>query len=82
MTLDGIVFERPCGPLTQYLLTYMQQRRIIEEWTTTQRQLMWFSDNRMASFDCGYDLTRRKWMEVVGESGNLVCDDFLSLLGY
>ena len=40
--------------------------------------LMWFSDNRMASFDCGYDLTRRKWMEVVGESGNLVCDDFLS----
>ena len=27
--------------------------------------LMWFSDNRMASFDCGYDLTRRKWMEVV-----------------
>ena len=40
--------------------------------------LMWFSDNRMASFDCGYDLPRRKWMEGVGESGNLVCDDFLS----
>ena len=40
--------------------------------------ILWFSENRVASFDCGYDLTRRKWMEVVGESGNLVCDDFLS----
>ncbi len=40
--------------------------------------VMWFDENRMATFDCGYDLTRRKWMEVVGESGNLVCDDFLS----
>ena len=40
--------------------------------------MMWFDDDRTASFDCGYDLTRRKWMEVVGESGNLVCDDFLS----
>lgn len=40
--------------------------------------IMWFPENRMATFDCGYDLTRRKWMEVVGESGSLVCDDFLS----
>ena len=40
--------------------------------------IMWFSENRIATFDCGYDLTRRKWMEVVGESGSLVCDDFLS----
>lgn len=40
--------------------------------------IMWFEDNRTATFDCGYDLTRRKWLEVVGESGNLVCDDFLS----
>lgn len=40
--------------------------------------MMWFNENRTATFDCGYDLTRRKWMEIVGESGNLVCDDFLS----
>lgn len=40
--------------------------------------MMWFPESRMATFDCGYDLTRRKWMEIVGESGSLVCDDFLS----
>lgn len=40
--------------------------------------MMWFDDGRMASFDCGYDMSLRKWFEVVGTAGSLVCDDFLS----
>ncbi|MDP7015844.1 MAG: Gfo/Idh/MocA family oxidoreductase [Pirellulaceae bacterium] len=40
--------------------------------------LLWYSDDRIASFDCGYDLSQRKWFEVVGESGSLVCDDFVN----
>ena len=40
--------------------------------------LMWYDDNRTVAFDCGYDLGRRKWFEVVGTKSSLVCDDFLS----
>jgi len=39
--------------------------------------LMWYDNDRMASFDCGFDLSLRKWFEVVGTAGSLVCDDFL-----
>ncbi|MFN0054332.1 MAG: Gfo/Idh/MocA family protein [Planctomycetales bacterium] len=39
--------------------------------------LLWFGGGRMASFDCGYHLAFRKWMEVTGEAGSLVCDDFV-----
>ena len=38
--------------------------------------LMWYDNDRMASFDCGFDLSPRKWLEVVGTAGSLVCDDF------
>ena len=40
--------------------------------------LMWYDNERMASFDCGYDLAVRKWFEVAGTKASLVCDDFLS----
>lgn len=40
--------------------------------------LMWYDDDRVASFDCGYDLATRKWFEVTGTQGTLVCDDFLT----
>ena len=40
--------------------------------------LMWFENDRMSSFDCGFDLTWRKWFEVVGTGGSLVCDDFVN----
>ncbi len=39
--------------------------------------IMWYSDNRMASFDCGFDTTFREWMEVSGTESTLVCDDFV-----
>jgi predicted dehydrogenase len=39
---------------------------------------MWFSNQRTAVFDCGFDMGLRKWFEVAGEEGNLVCDDFLA----
>ena len=40
--------------------------------------MMWFSNQRTAAFDCGFDMGLRKWFEVAGEEGNLVCDDFLA----
>jgi len=39
--------------------------------------LMWYDTDRVASIDCGYDLASRKWFEVTGTEGTLVCDDFL-----
>jgi len=39
--------------------------------------LMWYDHDRMASFDCGFDVELRKWFEVAGTGGSLVCDDFL-----
>lgn len=38
--------------------------------------LLWFADERMASFDCGFDTGSRKWFEVAGTKGSLICDDF------
>lgn len=38
--------------------------------------LMEFPGGRAASFDCGFDIERRRWLEVAGEKGSLVCDDF------
>jgi len=38
---------------------------------------LWFDGDRMASFDCGYDMTTRKWFEVSGTAKSLVCDDFV-----
>ncbi|MEE3367453.1 MAG: Gfo/Idh/MocA family oxidoreductase, partial [Planctomycetota bacterium] len=40
--------------------------------------LLWYDDQRMASFDCGFDTELRKWFEVAGTRSSLVCDDFLS----
>ena len=39
--------------------------------------LLWFTDGRMASFDCGFDTVTRKWFEIAGTLGSLVCDDFV-----
>jgi len=39
--------------------------------------MLWFSDERMASFDCGFDTQMRQWLEVAGTRGSLVCDDFV-----
>ncbi len=39
---------------------------------------LWFSGERMASFECGLDTTFRKWFEIAGTAGSLVCDDFVN----
>ncbi len=40
--------------------------------------LLWFRHGRMASFDCGFDVVWRKWFEIAGTKGSLVCDDFVN----
>lgn len=39
--------------------------------------ILWFSGDRVASFDCGFDTVIRQWLEVAGTKGSLVCDDFV-----
>ncbi len=38
--------------------------------------MMWFAEDRVASFDCGFGTSMRRWMEVAGTEGSLVCDDY------
>ncbi len=38
---------------------------------------MWFPGERMASFDCGFDIGMRQWIEVAGTERSLVCDDYV-----
>lgn len=38
--------------------------------------VLWFHKERMATFDCGFDTVLRKWFEVAGTKGSIVCDDF------
>tara|TARA_B100000809_G_scaffold234710_1_gene252387 strand:+ start:1445 stop:2461 length:1017 start_codon:yes stop_codon:yes gene_type:complete len=39
---------------------------------------LWYPGDAMASFDCAFNLTRRKWLEITGTEGTVVCDDFLA----
>lgn len=39
--------------------------------------ILWFSDERIGTLDCGFDTVWRKWFEVAGTGGSLVCDDFV-----
>ncbi|MGL5094510.1 MAG: Gfo/Idh/MocA family protein, partial [Planctomycetia bacterium] len=39
--------------------------------------MLWYDDERTASFDCGFDTAPRQWFEVAGVSGTIVCDDFV-----
>jgi predicted dehydrogenase len=36
-----------------------------------------YGDGRTAGFDCGFELAARRWVEVAGRAGSLVCDDFV-----
>ena len=38
--------------------------------------ILWFDGQRMASFDCGFDIGTRKWFEIAGTQASLICDDF------
>lgn len=35
-----------------------------------------FEHQRTATINCGYDTTTRKWCEIAGDQGSIVCDDF------
>jgi predicted dehydrogenase len=37
-----------------------------------------FRDGRSASFQCGFDSVWRKWFEIAGTTGSIVCDDFVN----
>ena len=39
--------------------------------------ILWYAGDRMASFDCGFDIARRKWFEIIGTQGSIVCDDYV-----
>jgi predicted dehydrogenase len=38
--------------------------------------LMWFPEDRVASFESGFTAIRRRWVEICGSKAALVCDDF------
>ena len=38
---------------------------------------LWFENERIAAFDCGYDTASRRWFEVAGTQASIVCDDFV-----
>jgi predicted dehydrogenase len=50
--------------------------RLVNDVDVSLSALLWFSENRVASFDCAFDLMIRKWFEAAGNRGSLVCDDF------
>ena len=35
-----------------------------------------FSGERTATINCGFDTVMRRWVEVAGTEGSMVCDDF------
>jgi len=39
--------------------------------------MLWFQGERIGSFDCGFDTVMRKWFEIAGTQGSLVCEDFV-----
>lgn len=51
--------------------------RYVQNVDTNFNALMWYDDDCVASFDCGFDTTHRKWFEIAGTQGTLVCDDFV-----
>jgi predicted dehydrogenase len=38
--------------------------------------LLWFGEDRVAAFDSGFETSMRKWLEIAGTEGSVVCDDF------
>lgn len=38
--------------------------------------LIWFPQDKVASFECGFNAIRRRWIEITGAKAAVVCDDF------
>lgn len=45
-------------------------------WVSNQA-LVELSGGAIAHWDCGFDVPGRKWIEIAGTQGSIVCDDFL-----
>ncbi len=43
---------------------------------TRMNAFLWFSNDKMATIECGFDTVRRRWFEIAGSQQALVCDDF------
>ncbi|MEQ8785617.1 MAG: Gfo/Idh/MocA family oxidoreductase [Pirellulaceae bacterium] len=50
--------------------------RYVNDVDVSLSAVLWFPGDRVASFDCAFDLMLRKWFEIAGNRGSLVCDDF------
>src|SRR5262249_42521755 len=51
------------GELPQRVLATARYERDVD---MNLSAILWFSGDRMASFDCGFDTVWRKWMEIAG----------------
>jgi predicted dehydrogenase len=40
--------------------------------------MLWFPGERIATIDCAFDTAMRKWFEIAGTEGSIVCDDFVA----
>jgi predicted dehydrogenase len=50
--------------------------RFVDDVDRTFSAMLWFPDNVVATFDCGFETVMRKWFEVAGTERSLICDDF------
>lgn len=48
----------------------------VNEVDRTLSGVLWFPGQVVASFDCSFDTAMRKWIEIAGSQGSVVCDDF------
>jgi predicted dehydrogenase len=71
-----------CVRITHFAFQDLPKRvfataRYINKVDVSLSATLWYSDERMASFDCGFDTVMRQWFEVAGMKNSLVCDDFV-----
>lgn len=57
-------------------LTVFAQANWHNDVDTRLNAIMTFSGGRTASFECGFDATRRRWFELAGATKTLICRDF------
>ncbi len=71
-----------CVRITHFAFGELPQRvfataRYVNKVDVSLSATLWYSDERMASFDCGFDTVMRQWFEIAGMKNSLVCDDFV-----
>ncbi len=71
-----------CVRITHFAFGDLPERvfataRYVNKVDVSMSATLWYSDERMASFDCGFDTVMRQWFEIAGMKNSLVCDDFV-----